>query len=130
MRPSGIGVQNREGGGDLESVDITEKGRSPAGETLTSNRRLYMQSLAFGNVKDVQTLTWALESTKVDGVLYEDINDPRGVGLLTYSESPEWFIDELRSILNRPPFTDLAPKPEYTMLGRTYAIGYEPDLEE
>ena len=30
----------------------------------------------------------------------------------------------------RPPFGDLTPKPEYTMLGRTYAIGYEPDLDE
>ncbi|MCB0196907.1 MAG: chlorite dismutase family protein, partial [Anaerolineae bacterium] len=28
-----------------------------------------------------------------------------------------------------PPFADLTPKPEYTMLGRTYAIGYEDDLE-
>jgi chlorite dismutase len=130
MKPSGMGVQNREAGSDLESVDITEKGRAPSGEMLTSTRRLYMQFLAFGNVKDVQTLTWALESAKVEGVLYEDINDPRGVGLLTYSEQPEHFVDELRPLFNRAPFSDLTPKPEYTMLGRTYAIGYEPDLDE
>ena len=130
MKPSGIGVQKREADNDLDSVDITEKGRSATGEVLTSNRRLYMQFMAFGDVKDTKTLAWTLESAHVDGVLYEDINDPRGVGLLMYSESPDHFVDELRPILNRPPFSDLTSKPEYTMLGRTYAIGYEQDLEE
>jgi chlorite dismutase len=32
--------------------------------------------------------------------------------------------------LSRAPFAALVQKPEYTMLGRTYAIGYEPDLAE
>ncbi len=130
MKPSGIGIQHREGSSELDSVDITEKGRSATGEVITSNRRLYMQFLAFGDVKDVQTLIWALESEHVEGALYADINDPRGVGLITFHESPDYFIDELRGFLNRPPFADLTPKPEYTMLGRTYAIGYESDLEE
>ncbi len=130
MRPSGIGVQNRESSNDLENIDITEKGRAPSGEVITSTRRLYMQFLAFGDVKDTQALTWALESAGIDGALYEDINDPRGVALLTYSETPERFVDEQRSFLSKPPFGDLTLKPEYTMLGRTYAIGYEPDLEE
>lgn len=130
MKPSGIGVQNREASSELDNVDITEKGRSPSGEVITSTRRLYMQFLAFGNVKDTQTLAWAMESAKIQGALYEDINDPRGVGLITYSESPEYFVDELRAILTKQPFSDLLPKPEYTMLGRTYAVGYEPDLDE
>jgi hypothetical protein len=130
MKPNAIGIPNRESNPDLESVDITEKGRSPSGEVISSNRRLYMQFMAFGNVKDTQTLTWALESERVNGVLYEDINDPRGVGLLTFSESPDYFIDDMRSFLSRPPFGDLTPKPEYTMLGRTYSLGYESDLEE
>jgi chlorite dismutase len=39
-------------------------------------------------------------------------------------------VDTLRPILNAPGFASLVPKPEYTMLGRTYAIGYEPDLPE
>ena len=33
-------------------------------------------------------------------------------------------------MLNGPGFSTLVQKPEYTMLGRTYAIGYEPDLPE
>ena len=36
----------------------------------------------------------------------------------------------MRPLLNAAPFAPLAQKPEYTMLGRTYAIGYEPDLAD
>jgi chlorite dismutase len=130
MKPNGLGVQNRESSSDLDSVDLTEKGRTPSGEVLTSTRRLLMQFLAFGNVKDTQTLIWALESAGIEGVLYEDVNDARGVALLTYSETADYFVNELRTFLNQQPFGDLTPKPEYTMFGRTYAIGYEPDLDE
>jgi chlorite dismutase len=58
------------------------------------------------------------------------VNDPTGVALLTLSETPEAFVSEYRSFLRSPPFSALVPKPELTMLGRTYAIGYEQDLEE
>jgi chlorite dismutase len=57
-----------------------------------------------------------------------DINDPYGVALLTYSEDPAYFVENLRAMLQRSPFKELALKPDYTMLGRTYTIGYEPDL--
>jgi len=63
-------------------------------------------------------------------VLYEDVNDPRGVGLLTFSEDPDFFLDRVRPVLNGPGFSILVQKPQYTMLGRTYSIGYEPDLSE
>ena len=36
----------------------------------------------------------------------------------------------MRPLLNEAPFAPLVQKPEYTMLGRTYAIGYEPDLPD
>jgi chlorite dismutase len=130
MKPSGIGIQNREAAGDLDNIDLSEKGRSSTGEVLTSTRRLFMQFLAFGDVKDTNTLIWALESAHINGVLYEDINDPRGVGLLTFSETPEYFVDELRGFLTKSPFVEPTLKPEHTMLGRTYALGYEPDLNE
>ena len=101
MKPSGIGVQNRESSSELDSVDITEKGRSASGEVITSTRRLYMQLLAFGDVKDTQALIWALESARIEGALYEDINDPRGVAIVTYSESPDFFVDDLRDFHSR-----------------------------
>jgi chlorite dismutase len=63
-------------------------------------------------------------------VLYEDVNDPHGVGLLSLTQDPNEFIDKVRRILNLEPFASLQQKPEFTMLGRTYSLGYEPDLPE
>ena len=36
----------------------------------------------------------------------------------------------LRGLLQTRPFNTYTIKPEYTMLGRTYAIGYEPNLKD
>jgi chlorite dismutase len=130
MKPTGAGVPQREAVSDLDDLDISERGRGASGEVLTSTRRLYMQLMAFGDATDTASLIEALTAAKVSGALYEDVNDPRGVALVTYSETPEYFVNELRSFLNQAPFSNLTPKPEYTMMGRTYAIGYEPDLDE
>jgi chlorite dismutase len=113
-----------------EAIDVREKGRGADGEPIVLDRRLFMQFQAFGNCTDVASLIRALEAAKVSGALYEDVNDPRGVALLVVSEEPDYFVGTMREFLNRPPFDGLAHKPEYTMLGRTYAQGYEPDLEE
>jgi len=45
-------------------------------------------------------------------------------------QDPAIFLDRGRPLLNATPFASLIQKPEYTMLGRTYSIGYEPDLKE
>lgn len=111
-------------------LDISEKGKDQDGNTVSMDRRLFMQFLAFGNCHNTEKLTEALTDAKIDAALYIDINDPYGVGLLTFSEDPDFFITKLRKTLNKSPFIELTPKPEYTMLGRTYAIGYETDLEE
>jgi hypothetical protein len=111
-------------------LDLRERSRTRDGETKALDRRLFMQLLAFGRVEDLAPLREALEAAGVCGVLYQDVNDPRGIALLTISERPDFFIDELRPLLLRGPFSSLDPKPELTMLGRTYAVGYEPDLEE
>ena len=58
------------------------------------------------------------------------MNDPRGVALLTVTQNPNDFVDRVRPMLNSTPFVSLTQKPEFTMLGRTYSIGYEPDLAE
>ena len=115
---------------ELEAVDVLEHGRTAEGETTSLDRRLYMQLHAFGEAGESAPLVAALESASVIGTLYEDVNDPTGVALLTVSETPDIFVSELRGFLQAAPFSDLAPKPELTMLGRTYAIGYEQDLEE
>ncbi len=123
-------IREREAPNTLEDVDLSEKGRSATGEVISSNRRLFMQFMAFGDCSDTRRLITALQAEQVQGVLYEDVNDPRGVGLVTFSETPDYFVDDLRRFFNRPPFSRLTPKPEYTMLGRTYSIGYEPDLDD
>ena len=113
-----------------EPIDIRERGRGADGTPIMLDRRLFMQFLAFGNCTDCGPLIRALDEAKAAGALYEDVNDPRGVAFLAMSEDPDYFVATIRPLLNRPPFSALTPKPEYTMLGRTYAQGYEPDLED
>ncbi len=113
-----------------EPPDLSEKGGMKDGQPQRSNDRLFMQFLAFGGCADAEPLAHALDRAKIAGVLYEDVNDPRGVGVLTFHEDPNYFLDRVRPVLNGPGFSVLVQKPEYTMLGRTYAIGYEPDLPE
>lgn len=113
----------------VELPDISEKGRGLRGETITLDRRLFMQLLAFGGCHDAQPVIDALASSGITAALYADVNDPYGIGLMTASEQPEFFATGLRALLNGPAFRALTPKPEFTMLGRTYSIGYENDLE-
>lgn len=111
-----------------EPPDIAEKGGMRDGQQQRTDRRLFMQFLAFGGCPDARPLGVALATAGLSGVVYEDVNDPRGVGLLTFGEDPGFFLDDVRPLLNAGPFAALTQKPEYTMLGRTYSLGYEPDL--
>ena len=114
----------------LEEADVSEHGRTAEGEATSLDRRLFMQLQAFGGATDTPALASSLDAAGIEGVLYEDVNDPTGVALLTLSESPDTFVSKVRAFLQAPPFADLESKPELTMLGRTYAIGYEQDLDE
>ena len=100
------------------------------GQPQRSDERLFMQLLAFGGCRDSRAVSDALAASKIQGALYEDANDAQGVALLTLTSDPNFFVDTLRPLLNRAPFSSLVAKPEFTMLGRTYALGYEPDLAE
>jgi chlorite dismutase len=122
--------RRRRYSGVVEPLDIREKGGMRGGEQQTSDRRLFMQLLAFGNARDTGKLAAALEASDMEGVLYEDANDPCGVALLTWSDDPEFFVTRLREFLRCGAFQALDFKPEYTMLGRTYALGHEPNLED
>src|SRR5262252_524742 len=113
-----------------EPPDLSEKGGMKDGQPQRSDRRLFMQFLAFGGCLDAAPLANALAHARISGALYEDLNDPRGIGLVTLSEDPDYFLDRVRPALNAPGFSVLVQKPEHTLLGRTYAIGYEPDLLE
>jgi hypothetical protein len=113
-----------------EPPDLAEKGGMKNGQPQRSDVRLFMQLLAFGGCQDSRPLADALAHAGIAGVLYEDVNDAHGVALLTLSEDPGFFLDGVRPLLKSAPFTPLVQKHQYTMLGRTYAIGYEPDLDD
>jgi hypothetical protein len=114
----------------IEPPDLSERGGPKGGQPQRSNERLFMQLLAFTDCRDVHEVASYLEQAGVAGVVYEDVNDPRGIAVLTLAEAPATFVDRVRPLLNTGPFAALALKPQYTMLGRTYSLGYEPDLHE
>lgn len=112
-----------------EKLDILEHGAPLDGQPQTSNRRLYMQLQVFTGVTDIDSISKALEQSGLDAALYLDANDPHGIGIAFLAESPDLFVTDIRALLNSEPFDLLDHRPELTMLGRTYATGYEPDLE-
>lgn len=112
-----------------DHLDLSEKGLKD-GQPISLDRRLFMKFTAFGGCADATAAGAALAAAGVEGALYLDANDPQGIGMIVLSEDPEYFVSTLRDVLNAPPFSKLDRKPEFDMLGRTYSIGYEPDLED
>lgn len=107
-------------------IDVRERGA----QGQITDRRLYMQLQVLTGCGDVKPLVGALETSRLEGVLYQDVNDPRGVGVLAMSENPTFFVTGLRELLNADPFAGLTHRPELTMFGRTYASGFESDVED
>ena len=114
----------------IEPPDLSARGGMKNGQPQRSDERLFMQLLVYGACRDARGIAEALDAAGVEGALYEDANDPQGVGILTVTKDPNFFLVTLRPLLNDHAFDSLVAKPEFTMLGRTYALGYEPDLAE
>jgi hypothetical protein len=112
------------------ALDLDEKGRARNGEPQTLSRRLFLQLLVFGGCRDTRPLVELLKRRGTRGVLYDDLNDPTGVGLLSFDEDPGYFLESVRPMVVREDFAALRLKEEYTMFGRTYSMGWEADLEE
>jgi Chlorite dismutase len=112
--------------GDETKIDVQERGANQR----SSDRRLFMQLQVLTGCLDAKPLVSALEGHRLEAVLYADVNDPRGVGLLAMSEDPAFFATALREALNAEPFAGLTLRPEFTMFGRTYASGFEADLDD
>lgn len=110
-------------------VDIRERGMPIEGAPQYLDRRLFMQLLVFEVDGDpagaIHALGASLHDGAVPSVLYEDVNHPRGIGVLTFSEDPAVFVKSVRPRLQRP---ELKLRPEFTMLGRSYSSGFEDDL--
>ena len=111
---------------DESRIDIQERGANQQ----ASNRRLFVQLQVLTGCLDAKPLVRALESSRLEAALYQDVNDPRGVGVLALSEDPAFFATALRDVLNADPFASLTLRPSLTMFGRTYASGFEADLDD
>jgi chlorite dismutase len=113
----------------LRPLDLSEKGRRGK-DVISLDRRLFMKFTAFTGVRDLKAAIAAVEASGLVAAVYADANDPYGVGVMVASEDEDAFVTTLRDLFNAPPFSGYTHKPELDMLGRSYSIGYEPDLEE
>jgi chlorite dismutase len=119
----------------LVTIDVRERGAARDGVPQTMDRRLFMQLLPFrchdgaspsGAVgKAVEGMTRA----GCAGVVYEDVNDPASFAVLLWSESPHDLLERRKPLYEHDLCGCAAPRAEATMLGRTYSVGYEQDLE-
>ncbi|HVR18089.1 MAG TPA: hypothetical protein VMS65_00285, partial [Polyangiaceae bacterium] len=119
----------------LPPIDVREHGAVRDGVPQVLDRRLFMQLLVFTCGRDLEpsravvALGRALAGLSIGSVVYEDVNDPRGFGVLSFSEDPAEFVTKIRPALASPELAALSLRPEFTMLGRSYASGFEADLE-
>jgi hypothetical protein len=112
---------------EQHQVDINERGSDKTGASVTMNRRLFMQLLGFecdDPNRLLPLLTGALREQGVPSVVYEDLNHPRGLALLTFSEQPLDFASRVRPLVGSSALAGLRPRPELSMLGRTYSTPY------
>ena len=114
----------------LEPPDISEKGGLKGGQPQRSDERLFMQLMVFGECADARAVAAHVADARIDAVVYEDLSDPRGIAVLTLSMDPNVFVDTVRPLLRSGPFDGLTLKSDFTMFGRTYSLGYEPDLRD
>ena len=114
----------------IEPPDLSEKGGPKGGQPQRSDDRLFMQLLAFGGCRDAQAVARHLAAPTVPSVVYEDVNDPQGHRDPDGGRRPVGLRRRVRPLLNAGPCATLTLKPRFTMLGRTYSLGYEPDLRD
>lgn len=114
----------------LEIPKIEEFGGEKDGVKQSMNTRLFMQLHVFTKSRNTEAIKNSLISSGIQAVLYEDVLDPQGIGVLFMHENPDFFVKEVRTVLSCDPFASLQYRPEMTMFGRTYALGHEKDLED
>ena len=110
--------------------DLIEHGAPVRGVPQTLETRLFVQLQVFSGCLDSAPVVDAVRASGLEATVYTNLNDPRGVGVLLMSEDPTLFAEAGRALLIGSAFAALTPLPEFTMLGRTYSSGREPDLKD
>ena len=119
----------------LPPIDVNEYGGKKDGVRQEMNRRLFLQLLVFDTPPAVSSdrvgemLGTLLRERGIPGVVYADTSDPRGLGLLTWSEDPAHFVTAVRPLFATALLDKVTLRNDFAMLGRTYSTGHEPDLE-
>jgi hypothetical protein len=119
----------------LPTIDVNEYGGKKEGVRQSMNRRLFMQLLVFDVPAGASTKATSdvvvelVNQRRVPSVVYADANAPRGLGLLTWSEDPAHFVSTVRPLFDSDALLGVTLRPAFTMLGRTYSTGHEPELE-
>ncbi len=108
--------------------DLRERGMDLDGQPQVTDRRLYCQLQVFTGADRIEELVQAFSTSGLAGVVYVDVNDPRGVGVLVMTEDPSVLSGRARDLFNGTAFGRLRHRPELTMTGRTYSTGREQDL--
>src|SRR3954463_13712616 len=86
----------------VNPVDVSERGAPRDGIPQTMDRRLFMQLTVFETDKTLapadalKNLGLSLARRNVASVVYEDVNNPHGLGVLSWSEDPLDFANKLR----------------------------------
>ena len=123
-------MSTSEASDTTDKIDVFEYGTDRDGTKRSTNRRLFMQLQVYTGCSDTDGAARAIADSGIEAAVYADVNDPCGVGVLTMSEDPAWFVSGVRPVLSREPFASMQFRPEFTMLGRSYASGYEPNVED
>ncbi|MDE0010547.1 MAG: chlorite dismutase family protein [Candidatus Poribacteria bacterium] len=114
-----------------EPIDIRETGAPLNGEPQFSDQRLFLQLHVFADCPNPKLIIETLAKGSLNAVLYDDLNHPRGIGVLFVAENPTELMTESRALLLKTrEIPNLLYRPEMTMIGRTYSSGREPNLEE
>ena len=116
------------------TIDVWERTKGFSGPAEGMNQRLFMQLLVFdcdpqvGITPATDKLDSALGASGMGAVVYHDVNNPLALAVLTWTLDPKDFVEKLRPCFAPISAGALKIRPEFTMIGRTYATGYEPNL--
>jgi aryl-alcohol dehydrogenase-like predicted oxidoreductase len=123
-------VPDRDLYSPVDPRDMRERGAPRNGSVQTLDRRLYLELQAFTGVADAQALLGELERSGAEGVVYEELADPRGAALMVIDEQPGRLATLTRELAGSEALDGSERVARMAMLGRTYGSGREPDLED